>query len=525
MIQLDISEEKLNNPNDVLMIANRIIIARIIEGVSQRIDKCFSFYEGKAPVTTFEDEKKFEGKVFNETKRIVDLATQTFIGTLPDIVTTGNKKEKDKISVFGQKLYDADFGNMFYETCHYSSKSGSGYIAIFNEIGDNFPSFRALNPQYAECVYDCTLAKKHIMSYYIVQANEGNTYNLGLSKYIIYIYTKNRIYAFESPTTYTAQSTKPDALKDIIVKPFFMWNVNGEDKYYVEHGFSDIPLIEVPNNEEYHGDAECVFDLIELYNGVQNNRCKNLYDVVNYVLFLRNVRLGDDEETKKVIKLLKENRILPAEGEDVDAKFLTNPLDQVGLQKLSDDVFAAIQRISRVPDLSGIDFSQNASDPILKIKTKPLLDLCKDKEKKCTKPYKKILELVLNWCKKNSNDYDTFNFDLSKTKLVYAHVLPSNDIDMVSAIANLQNSKMANPEILLQNLSFIDNVHEYIKGMDKWNDDIDKRKMLNNNKNNNGLNETNIERHNEKSPLSTSQMDNKGNFVKGGSNILKDNNE
>ena len=47
---------------------------------------------------------------------------------------------------------------------------------------------------------------------------------------------------------------------------------------------------------------------------------------------------------------------------------------------------------------------------------------------------------------------------------------------MVNAISSLQNSKMANPEILLQNLSFVEDVHEYIKGMDKWNDEVDKRK-------------------------------------------------
>ena len=70
---------------------------------------------------------------------------------------------------------------------------------------------------------------------------------------------------------------------------------------------------------------------------------------------------------------------------NVDAKFLTNALDQAQLQKLADNIKDLIHFISRVPDLSGIDFSQNASDPIIKIKTKPLLviQLLKSRQNHC----------------------------------------------------------------------------------------------------------------------------------------------
>lgn len=519
MIQLDISEEKLNDVDFVQQVINKIIITRMIEGVSNKLEKCFNFYEGKAPLIEFKDSNGYQSKVINITKHIVDMATETFIGEMPDIVLKGNKKEKDKVSVLKQKLYNADFPNTFFECCKYSSKSGSGYFALFNEVGDTFPSFRELSPKYAECVYDCTLAMKHIMSYYIVEANDGESPNIGLAKYIIYVYTKERIYAFESPMTYVPQSTKPYATKDMIIKPYFAWKKGEVITNYVEHNFGDIPLIEVPNNAEYKGDAECVFDLIELYNGVQNNRCKNLYDVVNYILMIKNVRLGDKKEREVVVQMLKENRILPVEGDNVDAKFLTNPLDQVALQKLADDIYAAIQRISRVPDLSGIDFSQNASDPIIKIKTKPLLDLCKEKEKKCTKPLIRILKMIMNWCGMYSKDFGTFNFDIDKATLKYSHTLPSNDTDMVNAISSLQNSKMANPEILLQNLSFVEDVHEYIKGMDKWNDEVDKRKENLQNKNN-GVNETNIQRHEETNPTGKDKQDNKQNFTKGNGGVM-----
>ena len=519
MIQLEIDESKLNDSDYVLRLVNGIILQKLIEGFDIKYKKAFDFYDGKEPTTSFED-SEYEGKVINLTKPIVDIATKTFIGEIPDIVTSGKKPEKDKISVLNQKLYNRQYHSHIYETLHYSSKCGTGFIALYNLISDTFPRFRELNPRFTECVYNCSLDRKHLLSYYIVQMNEATSpSSLALSKYVIYVYTKERIYAFESPTTYTSQTTQPNATKDIIIKPYFAWKKGEEDLTYIEHDFGDIPIVEFPNNAEYQGDAECVFDLIALYNQVTNNRCKNLYDIVNYVLMIKNVRLGDEEETKKVITLLKENHVLPVEGDNVDAKFLTNPIDQAQLQKLADNLKDLIHLISRVPDLSGVDFSQNASDPVIKIKTKPLLDLCNDKEKQCDEPYMRVLRMVLHWCKKYSKDYDEFDVDLDKTRLEYTHTLPSNDTDMALAIATLQNSNMANPEVLLQNLTFVKNVHEYIKGMDKWNKDVvDLQKEKG--KNNNGINETNLDRQNAKINDKNS-MDNEKNFIEGISKNIK----
>lgn len=522
MIQLDLDKSKLDSSEYILQVLNTMLLNKIIEGENKRLKKCFAYYEGKEPLTVFPQEYEYQPKVINLTKPIVDIATQTFIGEIPDIVTSGKKSEKDKISVFGQKLYDRQFENHIYETCHYSSKCGTGYLALYTRIGDTFPRFRELNPQFTESVYDCSLEREHLLSYYVVESSDANG-GISNSKYIVYIYTKNKVFAFQSVDTIVKQTTTPNADKKAFFANYMAWTINGKLYSEVEHGFNDIPIVEFPNNADYKGDAECVFDLIALYNEIQNNRCKNVYDIVNYILMLKNVRLGDEEETKKVVDLLKQYHILPAEGENVDAKFLTNPLNQDQMQTLANNIKDLIHLISRVPDLSSVDFSQNASDPIIKIKTKPLLDLCSDKEKKCTKPYRKVLKMVLDWCSRNGDksEYETYNFDINLTRLVYTHSLPSNDSDMITMITNLSNSRMANPEVLLQQLSFIPSVHDYIKGMDKWNEKVDKMKKDTEN-NNIKANETNLERQNS-IPLTKDQMDNKKNFDLGNANTLSDN--
>lgn len=520
MIQLDLDKSKINNAEYILDAVNTLFIEKIIEGQTQRYQKCFDYYMGLEPKVTFEETNGYECQVINLTKPIVDIATETFIGDLPDIVTSGKKSEKDKINVLNQKLYNRQFGNHIYETLHYTSKCGTGFIALYNLIGDKFPRFKEINPRFGDVVYDCSLAQEPLFAYYIVESNNASAPSQ--SKYIIYVYTDRKIFAFESPMTYLPQATVPQADKNIFVIPYFAWKTaDGKDVNEVEHGFGDIPIVEFPNNADYKGDAECVFDLIKMYNEVANNRCKNLHDVVNYILFIKNVRLGDDEETKKVVDLLKKHHILPAEGDNVDAKFLTNPLNQDQMETLAKSILDLIRLISRVPDLSSVDFSQNASDPIIKIKTKPLLDLCKEKEKKCTEPYMRVLRMVLTWCKANANDFADFDIDLENVSLEYTHALPSNDGDMANMIAVLANSGMANPENNLQQLSFIKNVHNYIKGMNKWNESVDKRKAARNN-NNDGTNETNLERQNA-TPQSRKQQDNMKNYVEGKSDDLSDN--
>ena len=222
--------------------------------------------------------------------------------------------------------------------------------------------------------------------------------------------------------------------------------------------------------------------------------------------------------------LIKRHRVLPLEGDNVDAKFLTNPLNQTDVQKLADEYKNEIHYITHIPDFTSTEFTQNASDPILKAKTKPLLDLCNDKEKWFNKGYMIVLDLTLDFVEQNDKKlYEEIKFDLDKIDLVYTHTLPSNDIDTINAIVNLSNAGLCNPEVLLQGVSMIPNVNEYIKGMKEYNDYVDNRKEKLNNKNsNNGLNETNLQRQNA-NPQSKEQEDNLKNATKGQSQDISDN--
>ena len=443
-----------------------------------------------------------------------DTATSTFLGRVPDIVSSADDKERERISKFSLIQKHNDFEEEIYNTALNGSKCGSGFICLYNDVGDSFPRYRSLDPRYTNVVYDCSVAMKRLFAYHIYFEYDQT----GTGRYVCIIYTKDKMYAF-----YTPQISIPTKMA-FNVYPLNLFLINGaEYTYSAYHGYKDIPIIEFQNNKECISDCKPALPQIALYSALQNNRFQNVDDIMNYLLFIKNARLGDEKEAEKAIDLIKNHRVLPLEGDNVDAKFLSNPLNQTDIQKLADDFKNEIHYITHIPDFTSVEFTQNASDPILKAKTKPLLDLCLEKEKWFNKGYMLALDLTLDFVEKNDKDlYEEVKFDLNKIDLVYTHTLPSNDIDTINAIVNLSNAGLCNPRVLLQGVNMIPNVDEYLKGMEKYNEYVDKRKEKQNTKNSNGVNDTNLQRQNA-NPQGKEQEDNMVNATKGQAQNISDN--
>ncbi len=488
----------------------RDVIGKDIKLIGAQLD----MYEGKHFIDVLPYKKQKLDLQHNLVKPLCDTATATFLGRVPDIVSSNNETESKRISYFALLQKHNEFEEEIYDAALKMSICGSGFLGVYNEVGDNFPRYRSLSPRYTNVVYDCSIQMNRLCGYHIYWDQ-----NLDGGVYVCLVYTNKKIYAYK--TSHMSTSSK----LAFSIYPYNLFLINGaQESYEAEHGFSDIPIIEFINNKLCISDVKPALPQIALYSALQNNRFQNVDDIMNYLLFIKNARLGDEKEAAEAISLIKQHRVIALEGENVDAKFLSNPLNQTDIQKLADDYKREIHYITHIPDFTSIEFTQNASDPILKAKTKPLLDLCMDKEKWFNKGYMKVLELTLNFVKDNDKTlYNKIKFDLDKIDLVYTHTLPSNDSDMVNNIVNLSNVGALNPDVAFQYLSFIPNVSDYIEGAKSWNEYVDKRKENSNNKSNNGgTNETNLARQNAK-PQTKDQQDNFTNFVKGVSQNISDN--
>ena len=454
---------------------------------------------------------------YNLVKPLCDTATATFLGRVPDIVSNANGKEFDKISRFSLLLKHNDFEEEITDTAKQGSITGSGFLCLYNEQGDSFPRYRSLDPLYTNVVYDCSVAMKRLFAYNIYYEAIGSGRG-ATGRYVCILYTKDKMYAYYTPNI--SIPTK----EAFSVYPLNLFLIDGAElTYVVEHGFKDIPIVEFFNNKECISDVKCVLPQIALYSALQNNRFQNVDDIMNYLLFIKNARIGDEKEALQAIDLIKNHRVLPLEGENVDAKFLSNPLNQTDIQKLTDDYKNVIHYITGIPDFTSVEFTQNASDVIIKAKTKPLLDLCQEKEKWFNKGYMLVLDLTLDFVKRYDKKlYDKVSFNLDNIDLVYTHTLPSNETDAVNRIVNLTNAGLIDPKVALQWLPSIPNVADYLKGAVEWNEYVDKRKEKNQNNKENGTNETNLERQN-KEPQTRDNQDNFVNATKGESQDISDN--
>lgn len=495
MIRMNVNQQQLETGDGLDQIVKKILWYQVF--YKDSVGKDIRLMKLQKDIYEAKDEKvysfkklKFDGN-YNLIKPLCDTATSTFISRVPDIVSSGTKSEIERISKFSKYQKDNDFEEEITDTALQSSITGSGFLCLYADIGDTFPHYRSLDPLYTNVVYDCSVAMRRLFAYTIYYEN---SYDNGVNgRYVCIIYTKDKMFAY-----YTPQTSVPNMM-NYSVYPLNMFMINGAEYSNSSiHGFSDIPIVEFPNNKIFMSDCRPVLTLISLYSGLQNNRYQNVEDIINYLLVIKNARLGDDKQTSEAMQLIKNHRVLPITGENTDAKFLSNPLNQKDIQTLAEEYKDLIHSISRIPDFTSVSFTQNASDPILKAKTKPLLDLCREKEKWFNKSYRQVLKMTLDFVRDNDTQlYNKIKFELENVDLVYSHTLPSNDLDTTNAIVNLSNSKLANPRVLLQGLSFIPNVDEYLKGMYEYNEYLDKRaKEKENNNSDKGVNETNLERQN-----------------------------
>ena len=516
MIRLNVSPEKLET-GDLLDTVKDIIWYQIFWkdalGKNIKLMKLQKdLYESKDRTTVRKSYKTGKGEAyFNLVKPLCDTAANTFLGRVPDIVSTKGERESERISKFTLIQKHNDFEEEIADVELQASITGSGFLSLYADKGDVFPHYRSLDPLYTNVVYDCSVAMKRLFAYHIYY---DASFNGGA--YVCIIYTKTKMFAYYTPNISITT-------KEIFVYPYQLFLIDGAElSFTAEHGFNDIPIFEFMNNKLCMGDCQPALSVIDLYGKLQNNRFQNVDDIINYLLVIKNARLGDENETQAALDLIQNNRMLPLEGQDSDAKFLSNPLNQTDIKTLATEYKNLIHTITRIPDMTSKDFTENASDPILKARTQPLLELCMEKEKWFNRGYIPMLETTLDFVYRNDKTlYEKVKFKVDDIDLVYSHTLPSNDTDMVNNIVNLGNQGLLDPRVALQGLSFIPNVDDYLKGCYEYNEYVDKRKEKTKN-NNIKANATNLERQNSE-PQTSDKFDNKKNAIKGISQDISEN--
>lgn len=354
---------------------------------------------------------------------IVNQAAAYFMGT-PVSYTSENADLLDKIQDILNYNDEQDINSQHAENIGiYGSSFELHYIDKEDELVDT--RFAVVSPQEMFIVYNYDLVPSplYAVRYYEVPGQE-NKHN-----YKVEIYT-------EFSVLYYSLSGQEWLLEDEI-----------------QHFYSDVPVIEVMNNNDRMGDFEKVLTLIDAYNNLESDSLNDFDYFSDAYLFLRGASI--DSETAQDMKT---NRLINVVEPDADASFLTKNIQDAALENYKNRIVNDIHKFSAVPNLTDEAFAGNLSGVAIKYKLMGLENVAGKKERRFKKALQRRLELLtsLLFVRGITPKSQYFDIDIS-----FKRTIPSNELEQVEMVRDLTGS--VSQETLLSLLSFIDDPAAEIK--------------------------------------------------------------
>ncbi len=248
------------------------------------------------------------------------------------------------------------------------------------------------------------------------------------------------------------------------ISRYFTKSLDSLDSQLMErrpHYFGAVPVVEFWNNEECQGDFEQQISLIDAYNLLQSDRVNDKEQLVDAILMLKGMSLGDDEEeASRAITQLKKYKVLEMPLGDSDAAWLVKQLNEEQVEVLRQSIREDIHEFSMVPNLTDENFASNASGVAMKYKLLGLEQLAKNKERYFVQGLRERLQLFANILRVKGRA-----IDVSDVEIVMNRNLPANDLEIAQTISTLAN--MVSNQTLISQLSFVHDAAAETKKVDK----------------------------------------------------------
>lgn len=228
-----------------------------------------------------------------------------------------------------------------------------------------------LKPQETFVIYDSTVEMKPVAAIRYIKIDD---------KYIISLYTSERVYTYES-----------DLNEYGVIRALDEGSINP---------FSDIQIIEYQNNRFRRGDFEKVLSLIDAYDAAQSDISNYMTDLNNAMLMIKGgLRLTLEEAAKmreSNILLLKEVAGPDGRASSVDAKYIYKQYDVNGVESYKNRLQTDIHKFTNTPDLNDDAFAGTQSGESMKYKLFGLEQKRIIKETFIKKGFRKRYKLLSN---------------------------------------------------------------------------------------------------------------------------------
>ena len=234
------------------------------------------------------------------------------------------EKLLDVMSVENSETVDNESGN-------YASICGMAYFGLFptKELySDYMPDYPvvsiALDPRttFVVCSPELGNPVKLSVTYYYSNEKKKTTF---------YCYTDNETYIIESKGSGGIALNNQAEIIDHDINPI---------------GLNPIQLVK--NNQFMQGDFELAIDIADALNLLAADSLSDVENVIKSLLIIMNAELTEPEAIKA-----RKNRILQLigqPGQNVDAKFIYQQLDAMGMQNLREYLEEAYKTVVGIPD-------------------------------------------------------------------------------------------------------------------------------------------------------------------------------
>lgn len=343
--------------------------------------------------------------VCNHAKYITDMTTGYLLGE-----PVKYSSQQSDLTELNQRYKRAGVRNVDPEIAKDMSVYGRAYeLLYYSSDKDAVVKVTNLNPTTAFVVYDDTVEKRPLFGvHYLAQYDNTHGDTPIITGYTVQVMTATTRW------NYTAQ-------RDL--SSFTPGRIASEP-----HRFSDIPMIEYANNEEYMGDFEPVISLMDAYNLLQSDRVNDVERFVQAILFLRGFSLDEESAGR-----LRTDRILVGPDGDCDAQWLVNALAQGDVEVIRQNLESDIHKFAMVPRLTDEQFAGNSSGVAMKYKLLGFDQLIKIKERYMEQGLRQRLRLFTSAA--------NFPNDIApdEVEIQFTHSLPVNELEVVQLASMLSD--------------------------------------------------------------------------------------
>ena len=286
---------------------------------SAEINYLYDYYKGKTPILSKTKEIRTDINhqiCENRANEIVSFKTGYCFGEPVQYILRGEKAGLVKaIDTLNDYMFYSDKAAADRRLADWMHIAGVGYrmaLPVKERDEDEPPfEFYTLDPRHTFVVYSSGIGNKPMMCVKcVMKENQIPVYS---------VYTKNMYFEIENGVLMKAEP----------------------------HVLGMLPIIEYPANTARLGAFEIVLPLLDALNEVQSNRLDDVVQYVNSFLAL----LGGEIDAEALKNLSEYKMLCLPDG--VDAKYLSQAMNQGDIQTLADAIRHSILSICGVPSQSG----------------------------------------------------------------------------------------------------------------------------------------------------------------------------